>query len=148
MFQMRIWGDHRKQPIYKFDWIVISIKIQLIKTANLMAKIITLSIWKEFQTTIFIQIKSHEIKWWWHFPICSSSWLSILPRQYGGHKSKSLHCEINSVHVISKQPTLWACCLRQQALRACYKKRLGIFTFVCVVDIILPSKPWLWWYYR
>ena len=69
----RGFGDHRKQPIYEFNWIVISIEIQLIKTANRMAEIITLFVCKKFQTTIFIQIKSHEIKWWRHFPIRSSS---------------------------------------------------------------------------
>ena len=29
--------------------------------------------------------------------------------QYGGQKTESLHCEMNSLHVISKQPTLQAC---------------------------------------
>ena len=39
--------DHRKQRIYEFiNWIVISIEIQLTKTANRMAKIITLSVCK------------------------------------------------------------------------------------------------------
>ena len=75
----RGFGDHRKQLIDEFNWIVISIEIQLTKTANRMAKIITLSVCKKFQTTIFIQNKSREIKWWRHFPIRSSSWLSILP---------------------------------------------------------------------
>ena len=69
----RGFGDHRKQPIYKFNWIVISIEIQLIKTTNRMAETITLFVCKLFQTTIFIQIKSREIKWWRHFPILSSS---------------------------------------------------------------------------
>ena len=119
-FFKRGFGDHRKQPISGFNWIVISIEIHLIKTANQMAKIITLSVCKWFQTTIFIQIKSRKTKWWRHFPIPSSSWLSILPHQYGGQKTKSLHCEMNSLHVISKQPTLLGCCLRQHALRECY----------------------------
>ena len=69
----RGFGDHRKQAVNEFDWIVISIEIQFRKTANRMAKIITFSVGK---TTIFIQI---EIKLWRHFPIRSSSWLSILP---------------------------------------------------------------------
>ena len=112
-------GDHRKQPIDEFNWIVISVEIQLIKTAHQMAKIITLSVCKKFQTTIFIQIKSREINWWRHFPIRSSSWLSILPHKYGGQITESLHCEMDSLHVISKQPTLLAGC-RQHALRACY----------------------------
>ena len=44
---LRRWfGDHRKRPIYEFDWIVISIEIQLIKTANRMAEIITLFVCK------------------------------------------------------------------------------------------------------
>ena len=38
----RGFGYHRKQPIDEFNWIVISIEIQLIKTANRMAKLITL----------------------------------------------------------------------------------------------------------
>ena len=38
----RGFGDHRKQPIYEFNWIVSSIAVELIKTANRMAKIITL----------------------------------------------------------------------------------------------------------
>ena len=42
----RGFGDHRKQPIYEFNWIVISIEIQLTKTANRMAKIIILSVCK------------------------------------------------------------------------------------------------------
>ena len=29
--------------------------------------------------------------------------------QYGRHKTKSLHCEMKSLHVFSKQPTLRAC---------------------------------------
>ena len=74
----RGFGDHRKQLIYEFNWIVISIEIQSTKAANRMAKIITLSVCKIIQT-IFIQNKSREIKWWRHFPIRSSSWLSILP---------------------------------------------------------------------
>ena len=56
-------------------------------------------------------IKSREIELWRHFPIRSSSWLSILPHKYGGQKTKFLHCEMNSLHVISKQPTLPAYCL-------------------------------------
>ena len=40
----RGFGNHWKQPIYEFNWIVIS--IELIKTANRMAKIITLSVCK------------------------------------------------------------------------------------------------------
>ena len=38
----------------------------------------------------------------------SSTGPSILP-QDGGHKNKSLHCEMKSLHVLSKQPTLRAC---------------------------------------
>ena len=45
----RGFGDHRKQPIYEINWTVISVEIQLIKTANRMAKIITLSVCKQFQ---------------------------------------------------------------------------------------------------
>ena len=98
----RGFHDHRKQPIYECNWIVISIKILLIKTANRMAKIITLSVCKEFQTAIFIQIKSREIKLWRHFPIRSSSWLSNLRHKYGGQKTKPLHCETNSlIHSVS-----------------------------------------------
>ena len=128
----RGFGDHRKQPIYKFNWPVISIKIQLIKTANRMAKIITLSVVNSFnfQTTIFVQIKSREIKWWRHFPIHSSSWLSILPHKYGGQKTKSLHCEMNSLHVISKQPTL----------RTCYKL---IWKFRSIIDMDLYRNRYI-----
>ena len=104
------FGVHRKQPIGEFNWIVISIEIQLIKAANQLAKLITLSVCKYFQTVIFIQIKSRVIKWWRHFPIrSSSSWLSILSHQDGGQKTKSLHREMNFLHVISKQHTLRAC---------------------------------------
>ena len=42
----RGFGNHRRQPINEFDWIVISTEIQLVKTANLMAKIITLPVCK------------------------------------------------------------------------------------------------------
>ena len=105
----RGFGDHRKQPIQESTWIVISIEIQLVKTAKRMAKIATLFVCKLFQTIIFIQIKSREIKWLRHFPIRSSSWLSILSHKYGGQKTKSLHCEMNSLQLIFKQPTLWAC---------------------------------------
>ena len=104
----RGFGDHRKQPIQECNWIVISIEIQLVKTAKRMDKITTLFVCKLFQTIIFIQIKSCE-KWRRHFPIRSSSWLSILSHKYGGQKTKSLHCEMNFLHVIFKQPTLWAC---------------------------------------
>ena len=48
-----------------------------------MAEIITLFVCKKFQTTIFFQIKSREIKWWRHFPVRSSSSLSILHHQCG-----------------------------------------------------------------
>ena len=40
------FGDHPKQPIYEFNWIVISIEIPRIKAANRMAEIITLSVCK------------------------------------------------------------------------------------------------------
>ena len=43
----RGFGDHRKQLIYEFNWTLISIEIQLTKTANRMAKIITLSVCKK-----------------------------------------------------------------------------------------------------
>ena len=110
LFKTRVLGDHGKQPIYEFNWIIISIEIQLIKAANRMTKITTLFVCKWFQTTIFIQIESREIKWWQHFPIhsSSSSWLSILPHKHGGQKIKSLNCEMNSLCVISEQPTLRA----------------------------------------
>ena len=38
----RDFGNRRKQPIYKFNWIEISVEIRLIKTANRMTKIIIL----------------------------------------------------------------------------------------------------------
>ena len=31
----------------------------------------------------------------------------------GGPKTKYLHCEMKSLHMLSKQPTLWACCLQR-----------------------------------
>ena len=37
--------------------------------------------------------------------IRSSSWLSILPHKYGGQITEALNCEMDSLHVISKQPT-------------------------------------------
>ena len=98
----RGFGDHRKQPIYEFNWVVD-------KHVNRMATVITLSVCKYFQRTIFIQIKSREIKCWRHFLIRINSWLSILPHKYGRQKTKSLHCETNFLNVISKQPTLRAC---------------------------------------
>ena len=104
----RGFGDCRK-PICEFNWIMISIKIQLMKTANRMTKIITLPVCKWFRTTIFIQIKSREIKWWRHFSINGRSWLSILLHKNGGQKTKSLHGEINSLHMLSQQPTFRAC---------------------------------------
>ena len=69
----RGFGEHRKQPIYEFNSIIIAIEIQLIINANQMSEIIALFVCKYFQTTIFNQIKFREIKWWRHFPIRSSS---------------------------------------------------------------------------
>ena len=47
----RGFSNHWKQPIYEFNcnWIVISIEIQLMKSAYWMAKIITLSVFKSFK---------------------------------------------------------------------------------------------------
>ena len=42
----RGFGDHRKQRIYEFNWVVISIEMQLIKTSNRLAEIITLFVCK------------------------------------------------------------------------------------------------------
>ena len=42
----RGFGDHRKQPIYEFNWVVISIEMQLIKTSNRLAEIITFFVCK------------------------------------------------------------------------------------------------------
>ena len=106
----RGFGDHRKQLIYEFNWIIISIEIQLTKTANRMAKIITLSVCKKIHTTIFIQNKSREIKWWRHFPIRSNSWLSIFPHPIWWTENRilALWNEFSSCDIY-KQPTLRAC---------------------------------------
>ena len=44
---------HWKQPIYEFNWIVFSIEIHLIRTANWMAKIITLFVNNFKQQSLF-----------------------------------------------------------------------------------------------
>ena len=45
----RGFDDTRKQPIYEFNWMIISVEIQLIKPANQMTKF-TLSVCEQFQT--------------------------------------------------------------------------------------------------
>ena len=55
--------------------------------------------------------------------------INFASSQNGGQKTKSWHCEMNSLHVISKQPTLQACCRRQHDLRACYYSTLTDWFF-------------------
>ena len=57
----RGFGDHRKQPICEFNWIVISIEIQLIKLQNRMAKIIT--IWQLRNGNLGCFILTSSEKW-------------------------------------------------------------------------------------
>ena len=83
--------------------------MQLTKTANRMAKIITLSVCKKFKQQSLFRTNLATLNDGGISPSVVVAGFQFCLIQYGGQKTESLrHCEMNSVHVIFKQPTLRA----------------------------------------
>ena len=107
----RGFGNHRKQPIYEFNWIVISIEIQLIKLQIEWLKYShSLFVNSFFQQQSLFRSNLARLNNGGPSVVVVARFQFCLIKN-GGQKTKSLHYEMNSLDVISKQPTLRACVL-------------------------------------